>query len=173
MAITVLQDHTDFMDRMIQSAYDHTLGIPLSIPLLDMIRVKTMVATYRGKLMTLADLRDLAEGVDPAEQRRISKLMANAVEAPIEAWYCIAHDEGAQWLQDNHAGPVLAWNGALWWGKLKGLDLTEEIHFHECFKKRSNRHRPDPGEGKTAGEDYRRRDVPGGRIFRPNVGEIE
>lgn len=170
MKITILQDHTDFMERMILCAYDHHHGLPLSAGALNQIRVKTVVGKHKGRLYTLGALTEAAEQAPPAEQRKLAKTMAAAVEADMEGWYCVQDDEGAQWLREHYVGPVLDWNGAVWWGKLKGLEIEAEVVFHECFKQRKS------GEpGRTAG---RQRDevarVPGSpSLFRPDVEAIE
>lgn len=174
MKVTLLQDHTEFMERMIACAYDHNHGLPLSVTALNSIRVKTVVGRYQKKLYTLEHLRELAEWVHtPAtERRKLAKIMAAAVEGDIEGWYCIRDDEGADWLRNNYVGPVLDWAGAVWWCKLKNLELDIEVDYDKHFKQRK---RSESGrrEAAPASTNNHTRVPSSSGLFRPDVEAIE
>lgn len=151
MKVTVLQDHTDFIERMIFSAIDHEIGAPLNITVLNNIKSKMTVTRYRGELVTTGLVHDMLPTLPRgAEYEAAARALATAVEGKVEAWYCVADDAGVEWLTSHPAGPVIRWNGATWWGKLKGIKLPDlEISFHEAYKPRKNR-RP---SGRKAAED--------------------
>lgn len=168
--ITVLQDHTEFMDRMIELGYDHPDGAPLSIQLLDSIRAETVADTYQGQVMTLGQLRAQAEA-HPAQARKIGIVMANAVEHEPIRWYCIADDSGAQWLAERHLGPVIRWSNGVWWGHLEGQKIDAEVVFHASFKSRKR------GKSGRSEEVERREpkaagDSRGPGLVRPAVAEF-
>lgn len=168
--VTVFQDHTEFISRMIEQAYDHLHGAPLSITLLNAIRKETVAAKYKGDILTLSQLRELAEN-NPAEARDIGIVMANAVEADLEGWYCIADDAGAIWLQDNPHGPVVRWSNAVWWGKIKGQHVPVEVRFDERFKQQ--RRKPVRSPAQETGRSQYAGAGAGESVFRPAIGEFE
>lgn len=161
MTITILQDHTDFFDRMLAMALNDNHGQPLSTSVLDRIRQKSIVGKYRGKAYTLGELREMADKLPEGSDRRsIARVMAASVEDQIE-WFCIADDEGVEWLEKHHAGPVLRWNGAVWWGRLKSIEIDTEVVTHEAFTPRRKRRKPGSRPAKEGGTGGRPM-VPGG-----------
>lgn len=173
MAITILQDHTDFITRMLNMAIDHDLGLPLNIRVLDEIRRKSTVTKYRGKLVTVGQLQLLANtAAKGAESEAIGRAAALAVEGDYEGWYCIADDDGLQWLRDNPVGPLLSWNGGFWWGRLKGVEIQTEVVTHVSFKPRKR----DRSGQRTAQQDGQagqsaRAESPG--LHRPDVQALD
>lgn len=150
MAITLLQDHTDFIERMLAMAMNHDLAMPLNIRVLEEIRRKLLVTKLRGKLVTGGQLQELADtAARGAESEAIGRAAALSVEGEVEGWYCVQDDEGVQWLLKNPVGPVLRWNGAVWWGRLKGIELNTEVVTHDSFKPRK-RERPGPRKAEPA-----------------------
>lgn len=156
MTILILQDHTQFIGRMLAQAANHTHGHPLNITALEAIRRKMLVAKYRGELRTLGGLQDLANLAAPgAETEAIARAMALAVEADVEGWYCIADNEGVAWLENNHSGPVLRWGGGVWWGKLKGIQIAAEVKRHDDYKQPTRkRSRPGQREVETGAPEW-------------------
>lgn len=147
MQILILQDHTEFFERMLEAAMDHQIGIPLSVPALDGIRRACIVCRVRKEMKTLGEVNELLLHAAPgAETALLERAAAAGVEGEIEGWYCVAEDEGFEWLTQNHTGPVLRWNGAAWWGRLKGIQINAEILTHEAYKPRRSR----PGARKNA-----------------------
>lgn len=166
MTITILQDHTDFFERVLAMAMEDNHGLPLSIEVLSRIRTKLIVCRYRGKLHLLEQLRSMATGLpEGAERRAIAKAMAAGVEGEMEGWYCIADNSGVAWLEGNYAGPVLRWNGAVWWGRLKNIEIDTEVVTHEAFKARRKRRQPGRGAAEKTGAEGRPV-VPGSSGFR-------
>ena len=169
MAITILQDHTDFITRMLNMAIDHDLGMPLNIRVLEEIRRKTLVTKLRGKLLTMGQLQELASTASKgAESEAIGRAAALAVEGDYEGWYCIADDEGKQWLLENPVGPLITWNGGVWWGRLKGIEIQTEVVTHVSFKPRK---RERSGQ-RAAEQDQQARGYAGAEssgLRRPNV----
>lgn len=167
MKILVLQDHTDFFERMLAAALDHHLGLPLSITVIDEIRRKSIVCRFRGQLRTLGEMAELLKLAAPgAETSAIERTMAAGVEGDFEGWYCVAEDEGLQWLLNHHAGPVIRWNGAVWWGRLKGITISAEVVTHESYtaRRRKPRARTNAPQGSAGyvdprGHGVRRADV--------------
>lgn len=152
--VTVLQNHSDFMERMWLASLDHYEALPLSLPTLDVLRRMLIVVNYRGQRMQLGAAAELIEKLNPgAEYDGMARAMAQAVEGEIDAWYCVADDDGAAWLEDNFCGPLMRWNGAAWWIKLKGLTLPEdlEVVFHESYRKPKKSSRPAPPPAGEAG----------------------
>src|SRR5690606_33080393 len=124
---------------------DHHIGLPLTVPVLDAIRRKLIVCKVRGELKTLSEVEELRSKAAPgAETALLERAIAAGVEGTVEGWYCVADDEGAEWLTSNHTGPVLRWNGAVWWGRLKGITITAEVVTHDSFKPRRRK----PRQGK-------------------------
>ena len=137
MAITLLQDHTDFIGRMLAMAMNHDLAMPLNIRVLEEIRRKSLVTKHRSKLVTMGQLQELANvAARGAESESIGRAQALAVEGDYDGWYCVQDDEGVQWLLENPVGPVLRWNGGVWWGRLKGIEIQTEVVTHDSFKPR-------------------------------------
>lgn len=159
--INVLQNHTDFMNRMWQASLESHDALPLSMPAIDQIRRKLILVSYRGEKMQLDAAAELSKTLNPgAEYDQLARAMARAVEGDIEAWYCIAEDDGAAWLGDTFHGPLMRWNGAVWWVKLKGLKLPDdlEICFHEAYRKpkspKRNKPAPAPAGEAEQGQPY-------------------
>lgn len=153
MAILILQDHSTFFDRMLEQAINHQLGHPLSITAIESIRRRTLVTKYRGQLRTLGMLRDMVETAAPgAESQALSRAIASVVEADIEGWFCIADNDGREWLENHHVGPVLRWGGGVWWGRLKGIAIDTEVKWHDDFK---------PPSRKRAGSGQRKAETTG------------
>lgn len=169
MAITILQDHTDFIARMLAMAMNHDLAMPLNIRVLEEIRKKSLVCKYRSKLLTLGQLQELANtAARGAESEAIGRAAALAVEGDYEGWYCIADDEGKQWLLDNPVGPLITWNGGVWWGRLKDIEIQTEVVTHVSFKLRK---RERSGQ-RAAEQDQQARGYTGAEssgLRRPNV----
>ena len=136
--ITVLQDHSAFMQRMWDCSLESYDALPLGVPAIDAIRRALIVVKFRGRLIQLGEANALADTLNPgAELEALAKAMATAVEGDVEAWYCIADDEGAKALEDCYCGTVLRWNGATWWAKLKGVQVSPDLErvFHEAYRK--------------------------------------
>ena len=151
---TVLQDHTEFMIHMMAAAMDHHQALPLNTTVLERIRTELIVLRHNGELITLQKARRDMHTFNKAEQDRIARAAATAVEGQVEAWLCMADDEGFEALIDECVGPVLRWNGAAWWGRIKGVKVNTEIQFHEAFKPRKNR-RPRKGADRQDDQQYR------------------
>ena len=126
--VTVLQDHTKFMQRIYESAQADFEGRPLSVAVLEAVRLKMLGVAQGGQWVPLAALQRAAEG-RTKEARKAALLMAEAVEGVVEAWYCIYPDDGLQWLQSNAVGPVIHWGDGWWWGKIKGVHIEASIKF--------------------------------------------
>lgn len=139
MTITILQDHTDFFERMLAMAMDHNHGLPLSVNVLNEIRTRSIVCRFRGKLLALGELRDQVATARGAERDAIARSMAAGVEGELLGWFCVADDDGVKWLERHHVGPVLRWNGAVWWGRLKDIPIDTEVVTHDSFKARKRR----------------------------------
>ena len=140
MKILILQDHTEFFSRMLEASIDHHIGLPLSVPAIDAIRTARIVCRVRKELKTLGEVQEMLKQAAPgAESNLLERAIAAGVEGDVEGWYCVAEDEGFEWLTQNHAGPVLRWNGGAWWGRLKGIKINAEIITHESFKQRRRR----------------------------------
>lgn len=149
MPITVLQDHTDFFERVLLVSFDHAHGLPLGTNTLEHIRTRSIVCRYRGAVYPLAVLREMAQTASPgAEREAIARAMAAGVEGEIEGWYCVADDDGAKWLESHHVGPLLRWNGAFWWGRLKDIQIDTEVVTHDAFTRRKKRRQPGRGQAK-------------------------
>ena len=145
--IMVLQNHSAFMQMMWDCSLESYDALPLGITAIDAIRRALIVVKYRGKLMQLGAAQELADTLNPgAEMNALAIAMATAVEGEVEAWYCIADDEGAAALEDCYCGSILRWNGATWWAKLKGVEIAPdlEIVFHETYRepRKGTRRRP-------------------------------
>lgn len=144
--VTVLQDHTAFMSRIWECSLEYTDSLPLGYDLLLQLRALMTVVKFRGKIYQLAAAKALADTLHPgAEVEQLAIAVAKAVEGEIEGWFCIADDEGALHLETIYCGPVIRWNGATWWMKLKGVEIPEdlEIEFHEAYRKpRKPRRKP-------------------------------
>lgn len=138
MTIKVLQDHTDFLTRMLEHAADQPNGKPLNITVLEAIRKACVGAKYQRQVHTRGQLELLARTADEKTKRKLTIVMAEAVELEVESWYCVANPEV---LTGLHVGPVVSWNGASWWGKLKGVECPVEIEFDDRFTKRKNTQR--------------------------------
>lgn len=153
MTITILQDHTDFFERMLAMAMEHNHGLPLTVSVLNSIRSRSIVCRFRGQARALGDLRDLANTARGAERDAIARSMAAGVEGEMLGWFCVADDEGVDWLERHHVGPVLRWNGAVWWGRLKDIPIDTEVVNHDAFKARKRRRpgRRPAKEGQPAG----------------------
>ncbi len=151
---TILQDHSDFMIHMMAASIDHHMGLPLNITVLERIRSEMIVLRHNGELMTLQKARRDMHTFNKAEQDRLARAAVTAVEGQVEAWLCIADDEGCQALLDECVGPVLRWNGAAWWGRLKGVKVNTEIQFHEAYKPRKSR-RPRKSADRQDEQPYR------------------
>lgn len=169
MAITILQDHTDFITRMLNMAIDHDLAMPLNIRVLEEIRRKSLVTKLRGKLMTVGQLQELSKtAAQGAESEAIGLAAATAVEGDYEGWYCIADDEGLQWLRENPVGPLITWNGGAWWGRLKGIEIKTEVVTHVSYKPRK-RERSGQRSAQQDGQAGRHAEGERYGLRRPNV----
>ena len=169
MAITILQDHTDFIARMLNMAIDHELAMPLNIRVLEEIRRKSLVTKFRGQLVTVGQLQELVKtAAKGAESEAIGRAAALAVEGEYEGWYCIADDEGLQWLRDNPVGPLLTWNGGAWWGRLKGIEIKTEVVTHVSYKPRK-RERSGKRAAQQDGQTGRHAETESYGLRRPNV----
>lgn len=138
--ITVLQDHTAFMQRMYQCALADLESLPLSLEVVQAIQVKTMGVKKGRQWVTLGSLAETAR-LPGKNSRAIAIAMAEAVEGEVEAWYCIAPDEGMEWIKANHVGPLVHWGQGWWWGKLRGVHIEAEIRFYMPTKQASSRSR--------------------------------